>query len=73
MIQRVFVFAGIGLEIGFLIFAAQLVGEKLDETYHSKGLIFVCLAFLLLIGWLAQVIWLVRRFQKQEESNSAPR
>lgn len=67
--QKFLIFMGIGLEIGFLIVAAQQIGTVLDEKYHSNGLIFVGLSFLMLIGWLIQVIWLLRRFDKEEKNN----
>lgn len=67
--QKFLIFMGIGLEIGFLIVAAQQIGAVLDEKYHSNGLIFVGLSFLMLIGWLIQVIWLLRRFDKEEKNN----
>lgn len=66
--QKFLIFMGIGLEIGFLIVVAQKIGQVLDETYHTNGLIFVGLSFLMLIGWLIQVIWLLRRFDKEEKN-----
>lgn len=67
--QKILVFMGLGLEIGLAIVAAYHIGNLLDQKYQSKGLIFVILAFLLLIGWMIQVIWLVRRLQKDEDND----
>ena len=67
--QKFLVFSAVGLEIGFLIYAAYWIGGVLDERYHSNGLIFVILAFAMLIAWMIQVIWLARRFQKEDESS----
>lgn len=68
--QKFLIFAGIGIEIGFLIFAAYWVGGILDEKYQTNGMIFIGLSLAMLVAWLVQVLWLVSRFQKQEERES---
>jgi flagellar biogenesis protein FliO len=59
-----------GFELVALILGCFFLGEYLDKTYHSKGLIFVGMSFLALIGWMVRIIWLVRRFQKEEDQDS---
>ena len=65
--KRYIIFAAMGFELVALILGCFFLGEYLDKTYHSKGLIFVGLSFLALIGWMIRIIWLVRRIQKQED------
>lgn len=69
--QKFLIFAGIGIEIGFLIYAAYMIGNYLDQTYQSNGMIFIGLSLAMLVAWLVQVIWLVNRFQKQEEAEES--
>lgn len=66
--QKFLIFSAIGMEIGFLIFVASWLGARLDQTYHTDGMIFVALSLVMLVGWLVQVIWLVNRLQKQDET-----
>jgi hypothetical protein len=68
--KRYIIFASMGFELVALILGCFFLGEYLDKTYHSKGLIFVGLSFLALIGWMVRIIWLVRRFQKEEDQDS---
>lgn len=61
-------FMGLGTEIGFLVVGAYFLGDHLDKIYHTNGLIFVGLAFAVLIGWMGQVIWLVKSLEKDAEN-----
>lgn len=61
--KKALIFMGMGIEIGFLVFGAYFLGEALDKVYATDGLIFVVLAFSVLILWLIQVIWLVRKLE----------
>lgn len=65
--KKYIIFASIGFELVGLILGCYYLGRHLDEKYQTKGLIFAGLSFLVLIGWLTRVIWLLRRMQKQEE------
>lgn len=65
--QKFIVFAAMGMEMGGLVVVAYVLGRYLDQTYQTKGLIFAALALIFLAGWLTQIIWLARRFQKQDE------
>lgn len=64
------IFASIGFELVGLIVGCFYLGEYLDTKYHTKGLIFVGLSLLCLLGWLFRVIWLLKRIQDQEEKSS---
>lgn len=70
--QKFIVFAGMGVEIGAMIYVAFMLGGYLDGIYHTKGLIFLALALIFLAAWLTQIIWLTRRFQEQEDKDSPP-
>ncbi len=64
------IFASIGFELIGLILGAFYLGNYLDEKYQGNGLYFVVLAFIALIGWLVQIIFFLRRFQKEDEAES---
>lgn len=66
--QKALIFLGIGTEIGVLIFASYELSKILELKYPSGGLIFIALSAASLIGWLIQVIWLLKRLEKQEDS-----
>lgn len=65
--NKYIIFASIGFELVGLIIGCFYLGQYLDKTFQTKGLIFVALVFVSLIGWLWRVIWLLRRIQKSEE------
>lgn len=69
--KKYIIFASIGFELVGLIIGCFYLGQYLDQKYNSKGLIFVGLTFMSLIGWLWRVIWLLRRMQKTEEQEDA--
>lgn len=66
------VFASVGFELAGLVIGSYYLGQFLDNWLHTKGLIFAILAFLGLVGWLVRVIWLVKKFQKDEEAEKGP-
>lgn len=69
--NKYIIFASIGFELVGLIIGCFYLGQYLDQKYHTKGLIFVGLTIVSLIGWLWRVIWLLRRMQKTEEKEEA--
>ncbi len=66
---RYLVFASIGFELVGLVIGCYYLSQTLDHKYNTKGLIFVILTFIAIIGWLARVIWLVRKIQKEDAAN----
>ena len=64
------IFASIGFELIGLILGAYHLGSYLDDKYGGNGLYFVILAFAALIGWLLQIIFFLRRFQKEDDAQS---
>jgi uncharacterized membrane protein len=57
-----------GFELVGLILGCFFLGQMLDEKYQTRGLIFVGLTMLALVGWLVRIIWLLRRMQRQDEA-----
>ena len=66
--KKYIIFASIGFELVGLVLGCFFLGQHLDKTYHTNGLIFVGLMIASLIGWLWRVIWLLRRFEKMEQA-----
>ena len=69
-LAKYLIFASIGFELIGLILGAFYLGSYLDEKYAGNGLYFVVLAFAALIGWLLQIVFFLRRFQKEDEAES---
>ena len=63
------VFASIGFELVGLVIGCYYLGQILDEKFQTKGLIFVILTFFAIIAWLVRVIWLLKKFQKEDEAS----
>ncbi len=57
-----------GFELVALILGCFYISQYLETKYPSRGLIFVGLVFVSLIGWLIRVIWLLKKFQGSEDS-----
>ena len=68
--RKYIIFASIGFELVGLIVGCFFLGQILDNKYQTKGMIFVGLSVLCLIGWLVRVIWLLKRFQDEDEKSS---
>ncbi|QDK36100.1 AtpZ/AtpI family protein [Bdellovibrio sp. NC01] len=68
--RKYIIFASIGFELVGLIVGCFFLGQILDNKYQTKGMIFVGLSVLCLIGWLVRVIWLLKRFQDEDDKSS---
>lgn len=66
---RYLVFTSIGFELVALILGCYYLGQLLDAKYQTDGLIFVISSFAALMAWLVRVIWLIKKFQKEDEKN----
>jgi len=69
--SKYIVFASIGFELVGLILGCYYLGDYLDQKYQTKGLIFVGLTILALVGWMVRVVWLLRRIQAQDENSES--
>lgn len=65
--RKYIIFASIGFELVGLIIGSYFLGEALDKKYQTGGMAFVGLSLACLVGWLARVIWLLQKMQKNEE------
>lgn len=68
--NKYFVFTSIGFELLGLMLSAIYLGEKIDEVYQTKGVALIVLMMIGLASWLAHVIFLVLRFQKEDSDDS---
>jgi hypothetical protein len=66
---RYLVFSSIGFELVALILGCYYLGQMLDAKYQTGGMIFVVSSFAGLIAWLIRVIWMVKKFQADDEKN----
>lgn len=67
MIGKYLIFGFMGFELVGLIMGAYYLGSYLDEKNQGNGLYFVFLSFAVLIGWLLQIVFLLKRFNKEDE------
>lgn len=67
MNSKYLIFAGMGLELVGIMVACLYLGQKLDQTYHLKGLAMVGLSIIGLAGWLIQIIKLSQKLDKQAD------
>lgn len=64
------IFIGMGFEITGLIIGSVFLGEALDKKWETKGYFVAGLIVVSLIGWLARVLFLLAKIQKEEESKA---
>lgn len=67
--KKYIIFASMGFELVGLVIGCFYLGQFLDQKYQTKGLIFVGLVFVSLIGWLTRIIWMLRRMEKMDEDS----
>lgn len=59
-------FVGIGFEVVGLLIASVWVGGWLDTKFQLKGMATAGLVVLALAGWFVHIIWMLKRFEKDE-------
>lgn len=64
------VFSGIGIELAGMMFVAVVVGGQMDKKFGTNGLIFLVMAMLFLIGWFVHIVYLLRRMNSKNDSES---
>ncbi len=62
--NKYIVFAGIGFELVGLIIVSVIAGEYLDTKWPSKGLWVAGLILLSLVGWMIQLVFMLKNTQK---------
>lgn len=63
------VFVAIGIEVIVIILIASYAGKYLDEHKNWGGYGVIALPMIGLIGWLIQVIAMVNKISKDDESS----
>lgn len=58
------VFFGIGFELMALCIGGYLLGNYIDDYYGWKNTASTYLVLVLMIGWFMHLIYLLRRFEK---------
>lgn len=61
MKNKYIAFVAIGLELVGIVLACLYIGQKLDEAFGLKGLGMIGLSMAGLAGWIAQVVFLARK------------
>lgn len=61
-----------GFELVGIMLASIYLGQKIDETYATKGVALIALMFIGLASWLTHMLMLLRRIEKNT-SESEPK
>ncbi len=69
MKSRYLIFVAMGIELVGIIIGCLLIGQKLDESFSTKGLFLVTLPMLGLAGWITQVVVLSKKLENQADNN----
>jgi hypothetical protein len=64
------VFAGIAFEMVGLCFGGFILGGMIDAHYGWKGYAQVSLVLVLLIGWFVHLIFLIKKFEKDNADDN---
>lgn len=64
---------GVAFELVAMCVGGFLLGEQIDNHYGWKNIASTYLVLILLIGWFVHLIYLLRRFEKENvDRNSNP-
>lgn len=63
------VFMGIGFELIAMSVGGYFLGEYIDKYMGWKGIGSTYLVLILLIGWFVHLIYLLRKFEKDDEND----
>lgn len=67
------VFFGIGFELMALCVGGYFLGEFVDQHMGWKGVASTYLVLVLMIGWFVHLIYLLRRFEKENANDDLPK
>ena len=65
------VFLGIGFELVAMCLGGHYLGEFIDAHYGWKAVASTYLVLALLIAWFLHLFYLLRKFEKDDDQNSA--
>ena len=71
--KGLYIFIGMGFELGIVVIGALYVGGMLDDHYKTKGVFAASLMMVCFFSWVFHFIVLLRKFQKEldeEEQNT---
>jgi hypothetical protein len=66
--NKYLVFTSIGFELLGIMMASIYLGQMIDDHYKTRGVALIVLMFTGLVSWFMHLIFLLRRFQKDEPS-----
>ncbi len=70
--RRSALFLGMGFEVLGAIAGGYYLGHAIDAKYNAFGSYGgPLLAVLGLVGWMIHLIWIVRKLEKEDESNES--
>lgn len=64
--NKYIVFAGVGFELVGLIVVSVYAGEYLEKKYPTKGLWVAGLILLSLVGWMTQLVFMLKETNKKQ-------
>lgn len=67
--NKYIVFAGVGFELVGLIVIGVYAGEYLEQIKPTKGLWVAGLIVLSLVGWMIQLVYMLKNTEKQKSDN----
>jgi F0F1-type ATP synthase assembly protein I len=67
--NKYIVFAGVGFELVGLIVVSVYAGEYLEQIKQTKGLWVAGLILLSLVGWMIQLVYMLKKTEKQKSEN----
>ena len=67
--NKYIVFAGVGFELVGLIVVSVYAGEYLEQIKATKGLWVAGLILLSLVGWMIQLVYMLKKTEKQKSEN----
>lgn len=65
------VFFGVGFELMALCIGGYLLGNYIDDYYGWKNTASTYLVLVLMIGWFMHLIYLLRRFEKDNADDDS--
>jgi len=68
--NKYIVFAGVGFELVGLIVISVYAGEYLDQIKPTKGLWVAGLILLSFVGWMIQLVYMLKKTEKQKSDHS---
>ncbi len=72
MNKQGFVFVGIGFELVGLMLASVYIGQAIDKHLGWSGIAMAALMMISLAGWIAHIVILLNKQEKEAKENPEP-